>query len=145
LSKVLKVSQPTITRRRKILEKEVIEKYTLVPRFDKIGFEIIAFTFVKSAFKEATLEQKKTAALKGKEWVAKKRYVVFALSGQGLGWDGLAVSFHKSYADYVSFINQMRTEASDLITECQSFLGVIGPKAIVKPLDLTCLAQAEEE
>jgi DNA-binding Lrp family transcriptional regulator len=143
LSKILKVSQPTVTRRRKVLEREIIEKYTLIPKLEKVGFELVAFTFVKSAFKEATMEQKKAAKQKGKEWVTKKKCVVFAMSGQGLGWDGLAVSFHRSYADYVSFLNQMRTETSDLMVDCQSFLGVIGPEAIIKPLDLTCLAQAE--
>jgi DNA-binding Lrp family transcriptional regulator len=48
LAKVLKVSQPTITRTRHKLEQSgLIQDYTIVPNFRKMGFEILALTFVK--------------------------------------------------------------------------------------------------
>jgi len=41
LAKVVKVSQPTITRMRKNLEKkEYIREYTIVPAVEKLGFEL---------------------------------------------------------------------------------------------------------
>ncbi len=41
LAKVVKVSQPTITRMRKNLEKKgYIREYTIVPAVEKLGFEL---------------------------------------------------------------------------------------------------------
>jgi DNA-binding Lrp family transcriptional regulator len=49
LAKNLGVSQPTVTRARKWLEKNgFIREYTLIPEFSKIDLEIVAFTFIKS-------------------------------------------------------------------------------------------------
>ena len=48
LAKALDVSQPTVTRRRTMLEANIIEGYTITPTFGKIGFELTAFTFTKS-------------------------------------------------------------------------------------------------
>jgi DNA-binding Lrp family transcriptional regulator len=37
LARILGISQPTVTRRRTVLEKEVIDGYTAIPRWDKLG------------------------------------------------------------------------------------------------------------
>lgn len=48
LAKILNVSQPTITRtRHKLEENKMIQDYTIIPDFRKMGFEILALTFVK--------------------------------------------------------------------------------------------------
>jgi len=52
LAKAVGTSQPTITRKRTKLEKEgFIKEYTVIPDLKKMGYEIIAFTFL--AFLEA--------------------------------------------------------------------------------------------
>jgi len=48
LAKKLGVSQPTVTRRRAKVEKELVDGYTAIPRWHKLGYEILAFTFVKT-------------------------------------------------------------------------------------------------
>ena len=48
IAKILKTSQPTVTRTRKTLEKKIIRTYTLVPEFSKMGYEMLAFTFAKA-------------------------------------------------------------------------------------------------
>ena len=58
LAKSLGVSQPTVTRRRAMLEENFIEGYTVIPKFGQIGFEIAAFTFLKSKLKFKTGEKK---------------------------------------------------------------------------------------
>ena len=58
LAKALGVSQPTVTRRRATLEENFIEGYTVIPKFGKIGFEIAAFTFLKSKLKQKTGQEK---------------------------------------------------------------------------------------
>ncbi len=48
LAKAMGISQPTITRIRRKLEKEgYIKEYTIIPDFNKLGYEILAFTFIK--------------------------------------------------------------------------------------------------
>ena len=48
LARKLGVSQPTITRTRNKLEREgFIRSYTIFPNWRKLGFEILALTFVK--------------------------------------------------------------------------------------------------
>ena len=48
LAKRLGISQPTVTRRRAKLEKEVIDSYTLVPKWVNLGFKLLVLTFTKS-------------------------------------------------------------------------------------------------
>ena len=47
IAKALGISQPTVSRRRAFLEKEVIEGYTVIPKWEKLGYKIFAMTFVK--------------------------------------------------------------------------------------------------
>jgi DNA-binding Lrp family transcriptional regulator len=47
LAKALHVSQPTVTRRRALIEKELIDGYTTIPKWEKLGYELFAITFVK--------------------------------------------------------------------------------------------------
>lgn len=143
LARALGTSQPTVTRKRAKLEKNLIEGYTAIPSFWKIGFELVAFTFVRSKFKGASSEERDDAVRKGREWIMKQSDVVLALSGQGMGRDGLAVSFHKSYSDFLTFKRNLDTERSDFISESQSFIAVTDPKSIMKPLHFKYLAETK--
>jgi len=64
LAKALRVSQPTVTRRRANIEKKFIDGYTAIPKWEKIGFEIVAFTFVKHRIKYAKSEVRESAIKK---------------------------------------------------------------------------------
>src|SRR5512136_1555765 len=66
LAKALGVSQPTVTRRRAMLEENFIEGYTVIPKFGQIGFEIAAFTYLKSKLKYKTGAEKEEALKKMK-------------------------------------------------------------------------------
>lgn len=143
LAKALGISQPTVTRRRTRLEKGFIDGYTAIPNFEKAGFELIAFTFVKSRFRSAKLEEKEEARQQGKEWILKQPNCILALSGQGMGWDGVCVSFHKSYSDLAEFKRNLNTKGSDFITENESFVAVTDPKLVVKPFHFKYLADVK--
>ena len=48
LAKLMGVSQPTVSRRRAFVEKELIDGYTTVPKWEKLGYEILAITLIKT-------------------------------------------------------------------------------------------------
>ncbi len=143
LAKVLKISQPTITRRRATLEENFIDGYTIIPKFGKVGFEIVAFTFIKSKFNYKKAEEKEEAIRRMKEWFMKQPNVIFALDGRGMGWDGVCISLHRNYSDFANFVRTHDAELSDLIVESQTFHADINPGVIIKPLHLKYLARLE--
>ena len=142
LAKALGVSQPTVTRRRTMLEENLIEGYTITPTFGKIGFEITAFTFVKSKL-HRTGKEKDEALKKMKDWYMKQPNVVLALDGRGMGWDAVCVSLHKKYADFAQFVRTHDAELADLIAESQTFTADLNPGVIMKPFSLKYLAALE--
>jgi len=142
LARALGISQPTVTRRRASIEKNFIDGYTAVPKWEKIGFEIVAFTFVKHNIKYATPKVREETYNKVREWMAKQPNVVFAIAGQGMGWDGVIISFHKSYSEFTEFIKRHNsTEFSGLLVDIQSFIASINPANIRKPLHLKYLSE----
>jgi DNA-binding Lrp family transcriptional regulator len=144
LARSLGTSQPTITRRRAIIEKNLIDGYTTIPKWKEIGFELVAFTFVKHRIKYATPEVKKAGFKKVEEWMMNQPNVVLAIDGQGMGWDGVCVSFHKSYSDFMEFVRRHDSELSDLLIERESFIADINPTTIRKPFHLKYLAKAKQ-
>ena len=143
LAKALGTSQPTVTRRRANIEKNFIDGYTAIPKWEKIGFEIVAFTFVKHNIKYAKPDVREAALRKVEEWMMKQPNVVFAIEGQGMGWDGIFVSFHKNYSDFTEFMKKHNSELSEFLIDCQSFVSNISPTTIRKPFHLKYLEKAK--
>jgi DNA-binding Lrp family transcriptional regulator len=143
LAKVLKISQPTITRRRGRIEKNLIEGYTAIPKWEKIGFELIAFTFVKT--NRSYSDYKKGSAIlnTGREWIMKQPNIAFALPGEGLEWDGVIMSYHKSYSDYAEFKIKLDQDLSNIIIESRSFIAPTKENMVTKPLHFKYLAEAK--
>jgi DNA-binding Lrp family transcriptional regulator len=143
LAKSLGTSQPTVSRRRMIIEKSFIDGYTAIPKWEKIGFELVAFTFVKHKIKYAKPEVREEGFRKVEEWMMKQPNVILAIDGQGLGWDGVCVSFHRSYSDFAEFVRKHNSELSDFVIESQSFIADINPTTIRKPFHLKYLERAK--
>jgi len=141
LAKALGISQPTVTRRRTMLEENYIEGYTIIPKFGQIGFEIAAFTFLKSKLKQKTGREKDEALKKLREWYMKQPNVVAVLDGRGMGWDAVCVSLHESYSDFAAFIRTHDSELSEFIIESQTFHADLKPGVIIKPFSLKYLAK----
>jgi DNA-binding Lrp family transcriptional regulator len=117
LAKVLKTSQPTITRKRAALEREgYIKEYSIIPDLEKMGYEIIAFSFL--AFSETTPE----LAKKAREWCKKQSCIIYASGGEGLGMHSIMVSAHKDYSSYSKLITQLREDWQPNLKDVQSFL-----------------------
>ncbi len=119
LAKALDVSQPTITRTRKKLERNgMIQDYTIIPDFRQMGFEILALTFVKMRSEILTLEAMEEA----KKYAHKFPNAIFASTGEGLGMTGVIISFHKDYTDYHRKLNLLRVDWKDFAEDIQSFI-----------------------
>jgi len=142
LAKSLGVSQPTISRRRASLEKELIDGYTIIPKWEKLGFEIVVFTFIKGRSEYLTGGKTGEALKKAKRWFLTQPNVIFASGGEGMGSDGIIVSLHSSYSDYAAFKRKHDLELSDLIVESKSFIVSIASAIALKPFHLKYLAEA---
>ena len=141
LAKALGVSQPTVTRRRTMLEKSYIEGYTIIPKFGQIGFEIAAFTFLKSKLKQKTGKEKDEALKKMKDWYMNQPNVVLVQDGRGMGWDAICISLHQSFSDFAAFIRAQDSELSEWIIENQTFHTDLKPGIAIKPFHLKYLAK----
>jgi DNA-binding Lrp family transcriptional regulator len=104
LAKAIGASQPTTTRLRTKLEKEgYIKEYTIIPRFSKIGYHIMAFSFFKieSPVGEKALERFKKVL---PERLSETPFgIVMAKSCMGGPFDAVVVSFHPDYASFDYF------------------------------------------
>jgi DNA-binding Lrp family transcriptional regulator len=141
LAKSLGISQPTVTRRRTMLENNVIDGYTIIPKFGPMGFELVAFTFMKN--KRLKGKEKEEAINKMKDWYMKKPNVVLVMDGRGMGWDAVAVSLHENYSGFAKFTRENDSELSDFIIESQSFQADLKPGVVIKPFHLKYLAKAK--
>ena len=138
IAKIIGVSQPTITRMRQRLEKKAIVEYTVIPDWAELGFEIVAFTFVK-ATKQPELTEK------AKEWTMKNPNVVFASGGEGMGMDCAMISFHKNFSDFSNFITNLRMAWAENLKDLQSFLMTADGQRKMKPFSLKYLEKAKSE
>jgi DNA-binding Lrp family transcriptional regulator len=140
LAKAVKVSQPTVSRTIKRLEGEgIIKEYTMIPDFSKLGYKILAITFVK--MKKALNQEQIERARKIVESLnAKAPEIVMFERGLGLDSDGVIITYHKNYSSHVKFIEWLRQ--FDLTTEeVRGFLVSLEDKVRYRPL--TFLAMAE--
>jgi DNA-binding Lrp family transcriptional regulator len=138
LAKVLEVSQPTITRTRHKLEQSgLIQDYTIVPNFGKMGFEILALTLVKMRPEILSPEKMEEA----RKYAAKFPNAIFASTGEGLGMTGVIMSFHKNYTEYHKKVNMLRVDWKEFAEDIQSFIISIGEEEF-KRFSLTYLGDA---
>jgi len=134
LAKVIGISQATFTRRRKQLERKIIQEYTIMPNLYELGFEILAFTFVRlREAREGLLEKTRQA-------MAKSPYIIFASGGEGLGMQGVIVSVHEDYTSYSSFLTRLRLQATSVLLDVQSFLVSLKGDLEAKPFSLKPIA-----
>jgi DNA-binding Lrp family transcriptional regulator len=143
LAKALGVSQPTVTRRRALLEENFIEGYTVIPKFGKIGYELAAFTFLKSKLKQKTGQEKEEALKNMKEWYLNQPNVILVADGRGMGWDAICISLHENFTDYTEFIRAQDSELADFIIENQTFHADLKPGLVIKPFHLKYLAKTQ--
>jgi len=137
LAKKLGISQPSATRKRKVLERGAIKQYTAIPSLSYLGFDIVAFTFASA---KTTIDQ--PLGTNGKVWTDAQPNVVFSSTGQGMGSDGLLISVHKDYADFAKFHYDFMRKWGEHFEDIKTFLISIKGDFIVKPFSFDYLADA---
>jgi DNA-binding Lrp family transcriptional regulator len=123
LAKAIGTSQPTVTRALRRLEKEgYIREYTIIPDFEKLGFKIMAITFLKRP-KDVSAEELEKLMKLGKDIAEKKGMKsVLALRGMGLGYDVAVVSIHEDYSSFLEVLEGIKQFPHADISSLQSFL-----------------------
>ena len=140
LAKVLGVSQPTITRRRsRLVEEGIIQEFTVIPDFARLGYEIMAITL-------GSYRVTRTPELleRGQKWVTEHPSVIFASQAHGMGRDAVMISMHKNYTDYSRFMADLRSTFGDSIKDSDTMI-VSLKEFIAKPLSLRYLAEEKSE
>lgn len=73
----------------------------------------------------------------------KQPNVIFSAAGEGMGWDGVCVSFHESFSAFAEFKRKHDMELSDIVDDAESFLVDMNPGVVGKPFHLKYLAETK--
>ena len=139
LAKILKTSQPTVSRMRQKLVKEgVIREFTAIPDPAKLGYEIMAVTIARAKETLTPNEQERA-----KKLVLDEPRVMFVASAEGMGRNGVMISLHKDYADFRKFMDQLKSNSEGYMKEVDSMLISLRSGTVVKPLSFSHLAVLE--
>ncbi|PVX27481.1 MAG: hypothetical protein CW716_02075 [Candidatus Bathyarchaeum sp.] len=146
LAKTIGVSQPTVSRTKKNLLKDgVIEGFTVIPNFYKIGYELMAITFVKIKNNLSSGEEREKGHESTKEWMQKQHNVIFCSYCRGLDADAFMISLHKNYKDFDQFIQKHNKEQGHLLTDVKNTLINMDDTQTIKPLTFRSLAEQANE
>lgn len=142
LARKLRKSQPTISRIRAKLEREgYIMEYTLIPNLTKLGYEIASVVFVRSKNQPNRKEMEKIKSI-AHEWEKKLAFsTIMAIQGEGLGHQAMIVSFHRSFAKYREFMDQVKQFSYIDVGNVQSFLIGVNTAYAYRPLTFSTLAR----
>ena len=140
LAKKIGVSQPTITRRRARLEKEVISSYTLVPEWVKLGFKLLVITFTKSKEARTSPEKLEEIVEKSKKWMMQQPNILLCVGSRGMGMDGFMISIHKDYSEFDKFMRDHNLAIGKYLDDVQNVVVNIDGGRILKPFDFKYLA-----
>lgn len=123
LAKKVGVSQPTVTRTRRKLEKEgYIREYTLIPDFSKLGYELIAFTFLH--YHEPLTDEEYRVVEKEARGLEKKtpHTTLMIMGGAGFGFERVIVSVHENYSSLTNLLELIKRTSVKPIEEIKTFI-----------------------
>jgi DNA-binding Lrp family transcriptional regulator len=142
LAKVLGVSQPTVSRTIKRLEKEgYIKEYTMIPDFHKLGYEIMGITSIavrdqpyKEGFKEITrraLEVEKSHPYAS----------LMAVSGIDHNKNRAFISLYENYAAYAEAMRETRQLPFADVDSIESFVVSLSDETNYRLLSMQAIAK----
>lgn len=134
LAKVIGVSQPTVSRiRNKLVQDGLIKEFTVIPDLERIGFEILAISTVRTRVTQETMK-------KAEKWMKTHPNIIFWAEAEGMGKNGVMISLHKNYGAYSNFVRENLQYWGDDIEDYDTLL-VSLRGTIAKPLSLSSLSE----
>jgi DNA-binding Lrp family transcriptional regulator len=140
LAKALGISQPTVSRLIKKLEKEgIIREYTIIPDFRKLGYEIMGITSVQvtekpqigsDEIRKATLETEKSNPHAG----------LMIVNGMGGNKNRLFIDFFENYSQYSQVISAVRQFPFIDVDSIETFLVNLEDKTNLRLLSMSTIA-----
>ncbi|PVX27630.1 MAG: hypothetical protein CW716_01295 [Candidatus Bathyarchaeum sp.] len=116
LSKITGTTRSTVTRTRRQLEIEgYIREYTVLPDFTKIGYSILAFTFLTLKTLETDWREKQM------DWFKRHPFILFAADGEGLATN-ILMTLHKDYTDFSDYISGLRADTYEFYENIEFFV-----------------------
>jgi DNA-binding Lrp family transcriptional regulator len=142
LAKAVGVSQPTISRMIRKLQKDgIIKEYTMIPDFRKLGYQLLAVTFVK-LLKTLSEEDIEKARETTKQALKESQFGIIMLErGIGLGYDGVLLGLYEDYATYAEHRNRLKQYPFLEVSDVESFLISLDDEVRYHPLTLKALAK----
>ena len=136
IAKALGVSQQTVSKmKRKLLEDGLLKNFSAIPDLAKMGYEIMAISFVKFNMKQMTKIENET-----KQWMQDHSEIIFSARAEGMGMDAVNISLHKDYAAYKKFLTYNKKKWPTMMVEVQYVvIDLVG--GIAKPFSFNCLAE----
>ena len=135
-------SQPTITRIRRRLEKEgYIREYTMLPDLSKLGYEIMALTFVR--YKKELSRNEYEGILGELRDMERKipHSTLMAMKGIGMNFDRVIVSFHVDYNSYVEMISKIEQLPFLAVAQIETFMVNLKDESHFQPLTFSIMAK----
>lgn len=142
LAQAVGVSQQTVRRMiRKFEEEGVIQEYTIIPDFRKLGYSILALVFIK--LRQALTAQEIAEARRiAQETLKTGPFECIMLErGMGLQYDGVAITIHKDYGSYTQFKNWLRQFSFLDFSKIESFIINLDDTVHYRPLTFATLAE----
>ena len=143
LAKAIGVSQPTVSRTISRLENEgVLREYTVIPDFQKLGYSLVAVTLgmVRDEFRSPEmLDEARRKFVQNFNESAFE--VILDERGRGMEYDGIIVSFHKSYSEYNDFKRWLKQMPFIDPSKLDSFLIDLNDKVHHRYLTFSYLAK----
>ena len=141
LARALKVSQPTVSRLIRKLEREkVINEYTMIPDFRKVGYNLCAFIFLN--MRQLSPEERQKAIEAVKERLTTSTACIMLLErGIGLGYQAVMINLYRDYASYAEHRNIIRQFPFITPSEVESFLIDLNDEVHYRYLTFSCIAK----
>jgi DNA-binding Lrp family transcriptional regulator len=141
LAKAIGVSQPTVSRLGDKLRKSgIIREYTIIPDFNKIGYRICALTFANFETPTDLEAMKKLIEESGKR-LSEIPQAVLIERGIGEGADGVVISLHASYSEFVEFQKWLKQFSSSSKYALHHFIIDLDDKVHYRYLTFSTLAK----